>query len=210
MTDSPDIVETLEPRRLFASVLTIDGTGGNDLIEVAKGSKAYVVTVNGVAGPERAIDDVSAINIFCNDGDDILLVAANITLGVYADGGAGDDKMIGGDGPDTFLGASQKDILYGGLGNDRLNGAGGNDKVLGEAGGDRLYGGDGNDYIDGGSSGDRMYPGGGTDTVLGQGGDDNFFAIDSQVDQLFGGSGTDSAFADSLDERASLEHVALV
>jgi len=203
------LMESFEPRRLLAAAIPVNGTAGNDLIEVAKGSTAYVITVNGAA-QQHAIGDVSAINIFCGDGDDIVLVATNITLGVYADGGAGNDKMIGGDGPDTFLGAAQKDILYGGLGNDRLNGAGGNDKVLGEAGADRVYGGDGNDFIDGGSSGDRLFGGGGADTIFGQSGNDNIFAIDGVSDQLFGASGTDSAFADSADIRASIEHVAII
>ncbi|MEO6436710.1 MAG: calcium-binding protein [Tepidisphaeraceae bacterium] len=202
------LTELLESRRLFAAV-PVNGTAGNDVIEIAKGSTAYVVTVNGVA-TQHAIGDVSAINIFCSEGDDVVLIAANVTLGVYADGGNGNDKIIGGDDPDTFLGAAGKDQIYGGLGNDRINGAGGNDKVFGEAGGDRVYGGDGNDYVDGGSSRDRLYGGSGADSVFGQGGDDNFFAIDGAIDQLFGGSGTDSAFADAGDLRSSVEHVAIV
>jgi hypothetical protein len=32
MTISTDMIQTLEPRRLFASVLTIDGTAGNDVV----------------------------------------------------------------------------------------------------------------------------------------------------------------------------------
>ena len=204
----PAAAETLE-RRLLLAAVNVNGTAGNDVIDVARGSTAYVITVNGTP-QEHAIGDVSAINIFCGDGDDIVLIAANVTLGAYADGGAGNDRMVGGDGPDTFLGAAQKDVLYGGLGNDRLNGAGGNDKVLGEAGADRLYGGDGRDYIDGGSSGDRMYGVGGIDTLFGQSGNDNFFTIDSLSDEVYGASGTDSGFCDSADLRASLEHVALI
>ena len=210
VTATRDTFEPLEPRRLFAAApLTVNGTAGVDVIEIAQGTGVYVVTVNGVPN-QYPVADVSAINVFCGDGDDIVLIAANFALGAYADGGNGNDKMQGGDGPDTFLGAAGKDQLYGGAGNDRINGSGGNDKVLGEAGGDRIYGGDGADYVDGGSSRDRLYGGGGRDTFAGQGGDDALFAIDAGTDEVYGGTGTDSAFVDSADIRGSLEHVAIV
>ena len=66
------------------------------------------------------------------------------------------------------------------------------------------------DYVDGGSSRDRLYGGGGRDTFAGQGGDDALFAIDAGTDEVYGGTGTDSAFVDSADIRGSLEHVAIV
>ena len=203
-------VDLLEARRLFAAApVNVNGTAGNDVIEVAQLATAYVVTVNGVS-TQHALADVGAINVFCGDGDDIVLFAANFTLGGYADGGNGNDRFVGGDGPDTFLGAAGKDVLYGGLGNDRINGAGGNDKVLGEGGADRLYGGDGNDYMDGGSSGDRLYLGGGLDTAFGSGGDDIFYAIDRARDEIYGASGQDTATADVIDIRGAIEHVAII
>ena len=205
------VVDSLEPRRLLAAApLVVNGTAGNDVIELAQTATAYVVTLNGVA-KQHAIADVSKIDVKCGDGDDIVVAAASlVTLGFYADGGNGNDRMIGSQGPDTMLGAAGKDQLYGGLGNDRLNGAGGNDKVLGEAGADRLYGGDGNDYIDGGSSNDRLYLNNGLDTAFGASGNDLFYAIDRVRDEIYGGSGQDTATADFIDLRASLEHVAVI
>jgi Ca2+-binding RTX toxin-like protein len=201
--------DPLEPRRLFAAApVNVNGTAGNDVITVAQGSTAYVITVNGTP-QQHALADVSAINVFASDGADTVVFDASLTLGAYCDLGIGNDKFVGGSGPDTVLGAAGKDQIYGGLGNDRLNGAGGNDKVIGEAGADRLYGGDGADYIDGGSSGDRMYPGEGIDTALGQSGNDFFFAVDSTRDELYGGSGDDTAHSDAEDVRGAVEFFTL-
>jgi Ca2+-binding RTX toxin-like protein len=210
MADSPSsspFVQPLEARRLFA-VLDVEGTAGDDTITIENNGAAYIVTVNGQA-TTHALASVDAVNVFCQDGNDIVVVTGD-TRGMYVDGGNGNDRIVGSDGPDTVLGAAGKDQIYGGLGNDRLNGAGGNDKVFGEAGADRLYGGAGNDYIDGGSSGDRLYPQAGLDTCLGQSGNDHFFAIDKTRDELYGGSGVDSCTCDTADLRAAMEEIAVV
>jgi Ca2+-binding RTX toxin-like protein len=193
---------------LSASTVTINGTDSRDFITVTTSGSTLTITVNGTA-QSHPLASVSALNIFCRGGDDIV-IGTGSSFGFYVDAGDGNDKIIGGDGPDTVLGGAQKDIIYGGLGNDRLNGSGGNDKVLGEAGSDRLYGGDGNDYIDGGSSRDRIYGGGGVDTMLGQRVIDIVSALDKEADYVFGASGTDSAFVDAIDIRGSIEQVALV
>ena len=210
LRNADDFVQPLEPRRLFAAApFIVNGTAGPDRIDISQTSTSYVVTVNGVA-TSHVFADVSKIDIFAGDGNDAIVAAASLTLGFYADGGNGNDAMVGGQGADTFLGAAGKDELYGGFGNDRLNGAGGNDKVIGEFGADRCYGGDGNDYIDGGSSSDRIYLGAGLDTAFGASGDDIFYAIDATKDEIYGASGQDTGTCDSVDIRASIEHVAVI
>ena len=202
-------VELLEPRRLFAAApLNITGTAARDLIIVATTATKLTVTVNGVPQVHN-LADVSALNIFCAAGDD-LVVGTGATLGFYIDGGDGNDKLLGGDGPDTVLGAAGKDQIDGSGGNDRLNGSGGNDKLAGGLGADRLYGGDGNDFMDGASSNDKFYGGAGLDTMYGDGGNDSFYTIDKTIDVLYGGSGIDTALSEPQDMRASIEHVALV
>jgi len=47
----------------------------------------------------------------------------------------------------------------------------------------------GNDVI--GSSNDRLAGGLGVDVIYGAGGNDRFFTVDSEIDQLCGGSGRD-------------------
>lgn len=206
--------ESLEARRLFATFLDLQGTTGNDRFEVTSANNGVNVKQNGVT-TFYGYEGFVGINIYCDEGDDVVIIAAGILrgpepVGVYTDLGNGNDKFVGGDGPDTILGAAGKDQIYGGGGNDRINGAGGNDKIFGEAGSDRLYGGAGNDYIDGGSSVDRFYPNDGLDTCLGQSGNDIMFAIDEAADQLFGGSGSDIAHVDSQDVRGSIEQIAIV
>jgi Ca2+-binding RTX toxin-like protein len=204
-----DLVEILEPRRLFAAApLNIVGTAAKDLIVVATTATTLTVTVNGVPQVHNRAD-VSALNISCGGGDD-LVVGTGATLGFYIDGGDGNDKLLGGDGPDTILGASGKDQIDGGGGNDRLNGSGGNDKIAGGLGADRLYGGDGNDFMDGASSNDKFYGGAGMDSMYGDGGKDSFYAIDKTIDIVYGGSGIDTALSEPQDIRGSIEHVALV
>jgi Ca2+-binding RTX toxin-like protein len=188
-----------------AGIIPVLGTSGNDTIVIAKGGSHYTVTLNKVT-KTYDVAKVVGFAVAMGAGNDALLVGDGV-VNCYADGGLGDDKMIGNNGNENFLGGAGKDILRGGLGNDRLNGAGGNDKVYGEAGLDRCYGGDGNDTIDGGSSNDRLYGGKGNDILYGQGGNDLFYTRDGvgENDQLFGGSGTDRAQKEVEDIFTSVE-----
>lgn len=78
----------------------------------------------------RAADDISvASNGVLVNGKLTPLSSDQIKAGVIVKADAGDDRTVGGLGPDE---------LYGGFGNDRLEGG---------AGLDRLYGGDGNDTL---------------------------------------------------------------
>lgn len=96
-------------------------------------------------------------------------------VSVWADGGTGDDTLLGGVGTDTLLGGdgndylngrNGNDLIEGGNGNDLLYGSGGNDQLYGQAGADRLDGGAGNDHLDGGVDGvkDTLTGGAGADT----------------------------------------------
>ena len=206
-------IESLETRRLLAAsvdgsnVLQIPGTSGNDKIFVTLVSASSVqVSINGDVQSFNP-STLNGYQVKAGAGDDVVVVAGALSS-VVVNGEDGNDRIVGGDGNDLLIGGAGKDVLDGGAGNDRLNGNGGNDKLFGGAGADRLYGYDGNDYLDGGSSNDRFYPGDGEDTCLGQSGDDNFFTIDHAQDQLFGGTGKDSALVDGQDIRASIEQVA--
>jgi len=209
-------IDSLEPRRLFdatvdaSHVLQVTGTAGNDKIFVTLVSASSVqVTINGAAAQSFNPSTIVGYNVKAGAGDDIIVLSGALNNAVV-NGEDGNDRIVGGDGNDLLIGGAGKDVLDGGLGNDRLNGNGGNDKLLGNAGADRLYGYDGDDYLDGGSSNDRFYPGNGADTCLGQSGNDYFFSIDHQQDQLFGGTGKDSALIDGQDVLASIEQAASV
>jgi Ca2+-binding RTX toxin-like protein len=85
---------------------------------------------------------------------------------------------------------STDDVLHGGAGDDRLVGGDGNDRLHGGAGDDRLVGGDGNDRLSGGAGDDVMDGGAGNDLAFGGAGDDLYaFGSGDGSDQFSGGSG---------------------
>lgn len=55
---------------------------------------------------------------------------------VFANSGAGNDRIIGGSGNDSLNGGTGDDRLEGGAGNDRLNGGDGTDRLFGGSGAD--------------------------------------------------------------------------
>jgi Ca2+-binding RTX toxin-like protein len=109
------------------------GTNGPDAI-TATGS-AGTVAVTGLATRveithAHAAQDQLAINAL--DGDDAVdasgLAADAIQL--HADGGDGNDVLIGGAGADTLLGGAGDDVLKGGPGLDTLDGGTGTNVVI--------------------------------------------------------------------------------
>ena len=88
----------------------INGGGGNDTLNVQDltGTDVKRVVFNG------------------GDGDDILDASAS-NVKIYADGGAGNDTLIGGSGDDLLIGGDGSDLLIGGGGNDTLIGGNGLD-----------------------------------------------------------------------------------
>lgn len=79
-----------------------------------------------VSGTERG--DMFDIVVLGTGGDDRFNGRPQ-NIGVYANGGTGDDRMTGG---------SATDFLVGGLGDDVLNGWSGNDQLIGGTGADRF------------------------------------------------------------------------
>ncbi|HEY3206208.1 MAG TPA: calcium-binding protein [Gaiellaceae bacterium] len=120
-----DLAAGLGGGDLLTDQVIVDGTNGNDAIEVAgrsatAGVTGLAATVN-VTNADPASD---ALTIDALDGDDIVdaaQVPASSTL-LTLDGGAGDDLLVGGDGNDTLFGRDGDDILVGGPGQDILDG----------------------------------------------------------------------------------------
>jgi Ca2+-binding RTX toxin-like protein len=126
------------------------------------------------------------------------LIDARLSRSSVADGGGGDDTLLGGAGSDWFKGGF-------GNGNDSLDGGAGNDNLDGGAGNDKLDGGADNDTLNGGSGADTLLGGDGNDsltisTAVGHGiadggaGNDSFFISNynagGQLD-ITGGAGSD-------------------
>ncbi len=111
-----------------ADRVTVDGTAGADSIAVS-GSSATGVSVSGLAARLHVTgtDPVDGLDIEAGAGDDAVTASA-LAAGVVtfsADGGAGNDVLVGSAGDDTLHGNDGDDVLSGGPGTDVLDGGAG-------------------------------------------------------------------------------------
>jgi Ca2+-binding RTX toxin-like protein len=114
-----------------ADTIFINGTNGDDVILIVQdGSKVRVL---GLA------TEVTISNFDVNDrlvinglgGDDVVEASGlGVGLALTANGGDGDDILVGGAGNDTFNGEAGDDVLIGGPGTDVLDGGAGNNLLL--------------------------------------------------------------------------------
>ena len=130
-----------------ADSVTVDGTNGNDAINVS--GDASGVAVAGLSArvaiqDQEPNDELDVNGLAGNDAIDASGLAAGV-VALSLDGGAGDDTIAGGKGVET---------LRGGDGNDTIDGNGGNDAAFLGAGDDTFVWdpGDGSDTIEGGTA----------------------------------------------------------
>lgn len=135
-----------------------------------------VIITNGGAGNDSfQVDDLSTTRVrqvtFSGGEGNDTLNAGNTSTALVADGGTGDDSLLGG---------SAADVLEGGDGNDTIDGSGGDDTMLGGNGDDRLI------WNPGGGS-DAMIGGEGNDTAVANGGgaDERFSLQQSEGQAIF-------------------------
>ena len=111
--------------------IVIDGTAGNDVINITESNG--VVTVTGLAST------VTITNFDANDrlvinglgGDDVINASGlGTAMQLTADGGDGNDVLIGSPGNDTLLGGLGDDVLIGNGGQNVLDGGPGNNVVI--------------------------------------------------------------------------------
>lgn len=203
---------------LNSGALIIPGTTGNDTAVVSQdttnaskidvlydgasyqfdASKIKLVKFNGGLGNDSFTNNTSIASIANGGaGDDTLIGGSGKDI---LNGGSGNDTLVGGAGNDTLNGGDGNDSLDGGAGNDTLNGGNGSDDLYGDAGNDHLaggagadllFGGTGNDSLDGGAGNDTLNGGLGNDVLQGGAGDDVLNG-DAGDDSLNGGAGTNS------------------
>jgi hypothetical protein len=77
-----------------------------------------------------------------------------------------DNRILLGDGDETFLGTDAGEAVFGGKGNDTIFGLGGNDLLIGGSGNDTLNGGDGDDVLIGLGGSDVLIGGRGADRFV--------------------------------------------
>ena len=132
------------------------------------------------------------------EGGDDALLGTETRAARYA-GGAGNDQMFGGMGPDVLDGGDGNDKLFGSAGDDALEGGAGDDTLEAGDGADAVNGGPGidvlkgeagNDRLNGGSEADTLDAGPGDDDLKGGDGGDHVIAGDG-IDRADGGGGDD-------------------
>jgi Ca2+-binding RTX toxin-like protein len=117
---------------LLADSVAVNGTNGAERLVVT--SLAGAPRVNGahtsvrVTGADPALDNLSVNGLDGNDTIDASDLGADKIL-FAADGGDGNDVLIGGAGDDTLLGGIGDDVLTGGPGVDVLDGGPGNNLI---------------------------------------------------------------------------------
>jgi Ca2+-binding RTX toxin-like protein len=130
---SPKLAAPAGGDDLAADNVIVNATSGDDVAIVAGsgtstdvlGLASQVAISGGIAGSDRVTVNTLA-------GDDVVdasgLAASAMLL--TANGGAGDDVLIGGNGNDTLNGDAGDDVLIGGPGQDTLDGGDGDNVVL--------------------------------------------------------------------------------
>jgi Ca2+-binding RTX toxin-like protein len=119
-----------------------DGAADNVVANATNGDDVAIVSGNGpsaqvlglaaridVAGAIAGSDRITANMLAGDDVVDASGLAANSAL-LTANGGDGDDVLIGGAGNDTLLGGAGDDVLIGGPGQDVLDGEDGGNVVI--------------------------------------------------------------------------------
>ena len=116
-----------------ADTVVVNGTNGDDVIVAAGDASGAAVLglaarVN-ITGAEAANDRLT-INALA--GDDVVDATglASGAIQLTADGGDGDDVLLGGAGNDVLLGGNGDDVLIGGPGIDILDGGPGNNIII--------------------------------------------------------------------------------
>jgi Ca2+-binding RTX toxin-like protein len=160
----------------------VEGGDGTDTAEIngGNGAEDFTVTANGTrvrfdrVNPAPFSLDIGACEnlvLNANGGNDTLGCTGNLAplIQITADGGTGEDTLLGSNGADVLLGGDGNDFIDGNQGNDTaLLGAGedvfqwdpgdGNDTIEGQAGNDTLQfnGSAANELIDLSANGGRL------------------------------------------------------
>ncbi len=112
--------------------VTLNGTGGDDVIQVVTGDDG-VVRVFGLAAVVEisGFDSLDRLIVNALGGDDVIEASGlDVGLAFTGDGGTGDDVLLGGTGNDVLLGGIGDDVLIGGPGLDVLDGGVGSNIII--------------------------------------------------------------------------------
>ena len=177
----------LDPRsaRAVSSVSPINGTAGDDLIEVTLGNN----TVFAGEGANTVLSGKGNDLIYAGAGNDII-DASDGRNTIYA--GDGTNLITTGTGSDLITTGAGNDFIDAGDGRNTISAGGGNNRVLTGAGSDVITTGAGNDTIYTGAGNDTINAGGGNNIISAGIGDDAVILSGGGVNKLIldGGKGS--------------------
>ncbi len=142
--------------------VVVNGSAGDD--QITASSANGVVTVGGLAaeiritGTEPAGDRLQINGLGGSDAIDATGLEPT-RMRLFADGGDGDDVLLGGDGDDVLSGGDGADVIFAGSGDNVAFGGAGDDVLRGEEGDDVLDGGVGDDILIGNAGDDVLLNG---------------------------------------------------
>ncbi|AZO77230.1 hypothetical protein BLM15_06110 [Bosea sp. Tri-49] len=132
------------------------GADGNDHLTGGDGSDTLYGGVGDDILDEADGNGIGLDRLFGGAGNDHI-VAHPYAFNTFIAGGAGNDVIVGGIGPDTIYGddvlpdgrssGAGNDLIDTGQGNNTVYAGGGNDQITCGQGNDIVYGGDGDDFI---------------------------------------------------------------
>jgi len=105
----------------LVDAVTINGTGGNDAIQIASRGTGY--SVSGLAAVVNVLNNDPTDRLNVNGlGDNDTINASNLAaiVALTLDGGDGNDVLTGGAGNDVLRGGPGQDVLDGGPGDNSL------------------------------------------------------------------------------------------
>jgi Ca2+-binding RTX toxin-like protein/outer membrane protein OmpA-like peptidoglycan-associated protein len=140
----------------------IHGGGNNDTIFGDSG----IDTLHGDADDDTIFGDFGSFRLNAQNKLVPVVQVGGTESGDFIFGDAGDDKLLGGGGPDDMHGGANNDTMWGGVGADLMHGDEGNDTIFGETDRDRLFGDAGSDYLEGGAGNDEAKGGDDPDLLI--------------------------------------------
>jgi Ca2+-binding RTX toxin-like protein len=176
--DSFEIIGDFSQTSLRLNTITIDGSSGDDTVNITALDSAHRIVFNSNGGTDTVIGTVRPQDVIDTGASVVAPEAAPVPDPVPTDdepaesdpvvlneingtnrrdqliGTSEDDEINGLDGHDILVGLGGNDVIFGAEGNDLIIGSGGNDLLYGGVGTDRLEGGDGFDVLDGGLGND--------------------------------------------------------
>src|SRR5262249_34974777 len=129
--DSIILIRSVPTAQFAGNTLVVNGSWGDDLIELNKAGGDVGVRVNGQPLNQFLLSRVNSVKIDANDGDALVRITAALRFPAIVRGGAGNDTLwagggntilIGGEGDDTLRGGKGRGILIGGSGQDWMDG----------------------------------------------------------------------------------------